>query len=391
MKKNLLILIALILVSSCGSVNKQMQRQQYDAVINNTVKRLIKKPDNTKDIQALDRAYKLANERDLERIKYLKLENNPNNYDEIFLRYDNLKARQSKVRTVLPLNLNGRPINYEYIDYDLQIVDAKRKAAEYYYANGQKLLNNSDRASNREAYFQLVRAQEYSGDAYPGLTEMIIEAKIKGTSKTLVQVVNSTRLGITPEFEQELLTFNTQGLSSEWVEFHFRHVNDEIDYDYMVIINLTDIVLTPDQTKETDVEYKKEVPDGFNYALDSRGNVMKDTAGNDIRIPKYKTLTASLIETHQHKEVTIRGVVEITELKPMKRLIVKEPVGANNVFDNVSARYIGDIDALDEEARKKIELKYMPFPGDLQMIFNCTETLKPAVRNAIYMNRRYIQ
>ena len=391
MKKALLFLTTVLLLSSCGSVNKQMQRQQYDAVINKTVKKLVKKPDNAKDIKALDRAYKLANERDLERIKFLKIENNPNNNDEIFLRYDNLKARQSRVRTVLPLNLNGRPINYEYIDYDMQIVDAKRKAAEYYYNNGQRLLKNTDRPSCREAYYQLVRAQEYSGDSYPGLTEMIIEAKIRGTSKTLVRVVNSTMLGITPEFEQELLTFNTQGLSSEWVEFHFKHVNDELDYDYMVIVNLTDIILTPDQTKETDLVYKKEVQDGFNYALDARGNVMRDTAGNDIRIPKYKTLTASLVETQQRKEVTIRGVVEILELKPMRRLIVKEPIGANNVFENSSARHIGDAEALDEEARKKTERKYIPFPGDLQMIYNCTETLKPAVRNAIYLNRRYIQ
>ena len=219
MKRTILFLITIILIASCGSVNKQMQRGNYDAVIDKSIKKLIKKPDNADDIKTLDRAYKLANERDLERIKYLKLENNPNNWDEVFRRYDNLKARQSRVRTILPLNLQGRTINYEYIDYDMQMVDSKRKAAEYFYANGQKLLNNPDRASSREAYYQLIRAQEYSGDSYPGLTEMIIQAKLRGTSKALVQVSNSTLLKITPEFEQELLTFNTQGLNSEWVEY----------------------------------------------------------------------------------------------------------------------------------------------------------------------------
>lgn len=391
MKKYLLFLVSVILISSCSSLNKQMQRGQYDMVIERTVRRLIKNPDNTEDVRILDRAYRVANERDLERIKFLKTENNPNNYDEIFLRYDNLKARQSRVRTVLPLNMKGTVINYDYIDYDYEIVQAKRKAAEYYYTNGQKLLQNADRVSNREAYYQLIRARDYSGDSYPGLNDMIIEAKYKGTSKALVQVANTSALSVTPEFEQELLNFNTQGLGSEWIEYHFRHVNDEIDYDYMVVINITDIMVTPDQTKGTDVVYKKEVEDGFKYALDARGNVMKDTAGNDIKVPLYKTLTATLIETEQHKEVAIKGVVEILEMKPVRKLLVKEPIGANNVFHNVSARAVGDILALDEEGKKKTEQVYIPFPSDFQMIYNCTETLKPAIMNALNANRRYIQ
>ncbi len=360
-------------------------------VLERTVRRLIKNPDNTEDVRTLDRAYRLANERDLERIKFLKMENNPNNYDEIFLRYDNLKARQSRVRTVLPLNMKGTVINYEYVDYDAEIVQAKRSAAEYYYTNGQRLLQNPDRISNREAYYQLIRARDYSGDSYPGLTDMIIEARYKGTSKTLVQVTNSSALSITPEFEQELLNFNTQGLSSEWVEYHFRHINEEIEYDYLVVVNITDIFLTPDQSKVNDLVYKKEVEDGFKYALDARGNVMKDTAGNDIKIPLYKTLNATLIETQQRKEVTIKGVVEILEMKPVRKLLVKEPIGANNVFQHVSARVVGDMAALDEEGRKKIESEYIPFPSDFQMIYNCAETLKPAIRDAIYANRRFIQ
>jgi hypothetical protein len=391
MRKILLFIVSAIIISSCGSVNKQMQRGNYDAVIDKTVKSLVKKPDKADDIKALDRAYSLANERDLERIKYLKIENNPNNWDEVFRRYDYLKARQARVRTVLPLNLQGRTINYEYVDYDYQIVEAKRNAAEYFYNNGKKLIQNPDRISSREAYYQLIKAQQYSGDSYPGLTEMIIDAKIRGTSKALVQVYNSSALKITPEFEEELLTFNTQGLNSEWVEFHFRHINDEMEYDYLLNINITDILLSPEQTKETDVVYKKDVQDGFNYALDSKGNVMRDTAGNDIRIPKYKTLSASVIETQQQKDVTIRGVVEIMELKPTRKLIVKEPITANNAFRHVSARAIGDAEALDEEAKKKVESSYIPYPNDFQMIFNCTETLKPAIRNAIYLNRKFIQ
>lgn len=390
MKRLLLPLILILLTASCSSLKKQLQREQYDAVIERTVRRLIKDPNNAEDIRLLDRAYKTANERDLERLRFLERENKPDNYDEIFYRYDLLKARQSKVRTVLPLNLKGEVINYEYVDYDINIIQAKRKAADYFYSNGQRLLTSADRISNREAFYQLSKAMDYSGDGFPGLVDMITEAKYKGTSKVLVQVANSSRLSINPEFEDELLTFNTQGLNTEWVEYHFRHVNDDIDYDYLVIINLMDIIVSPNKSTDKDITFKKEVEDGFKYVLDAKGNVMKDSLGNDIKITQYKTLSATLIETQQHKEVVIKGVVELLELKPLRKLLAKEPIGADNVFHNVSARAIGDLEALDEDAKKAVQKPVIPFPSDFQMVYNCAETLKPAIRNAIYKNRRYI-
>ncbi len=390
MKKYVLFGFIALFLSSCGSVNKKLQRGDYDGVINKSVKRLIKDPTDEEDIKTLDKSYKLANERDLERIKFLKTEDNPNNYDEIFQRYETLKARQALVRKVLPLNLNGRSINYDYVDYDAELVAAKKKAAAYYYANGQKLMNNGDKASYREAYYELVRAQQYSGDSYPNLNQMILDAHYKGLSRVIVEVQSSDRIMIAPEFRDELLTFNTQGLNSEWVEYHFRHLNDDIQYDYAVVINLLDIIVTPEDTKETDKVYKKEVENGFDYALDAKGNVMRDTAGNDIKIPRYKTLQCTLIETHQHKSVNIRGQVEITQLQPEARLLVKEPIGAENVFDHTSARAVGDQEALDADALQKIKNEAVPFPTDAVMILNTAETLKPAIRNALYKNKQYI-
>jgi len=391
MRNLLLLIFTTFLVISCGSSKKQLQRGNYDAVIAKSVKKLIKERDSEEDIRLLDQSYKIANEQDLERIKFLKMENNPNNYDEIFGRYESLKVRQSQVRTVLPLNLNGKTINYEYIDYDAEIIQAKRKAADYYYINGKKLLQNSDKDSYRLAHQQLSRARDYSGDGYPDLNQLIIKAREMGLTRVLVQVENSSRIVIAPDYQDALLSFDSKGLNSDWVEFHLRHVNENIDYDYVVAIRLMDILLSPEDTKQKDVVYKKEVEDGFVYALDARGNVMKDSAKNDIKIKKYKTIQCTLIETTKRKSVQINGQVEILELKPTRKLLVKEPIGAENVFQNVSARAVGDQAALDDEAKLKLKTESLPYPNDIQMIYNTAETLKPAIRNAVYMNRRYIR
>jgi hypothetical protein len=80
---------------------------------------------------------------------------------------------------------------------------------------------------------------------------------------------------------------------------------------------------------------------------------MRDTAGNDIKIPRYKTLQCTLIETYQKKSVTIKAQVEIVELQPVEKLVVKEPIGAENVFEHTSARAVGDVEALDAAGKQK--------------------------------------
>ena len=106
MKKLFTFFLTVLLITSCASTTKQMTRGNYDWVVDKTTKKLMKKPTDAQSAMEMDRAFNLANERDLERIKYLKMENNPNSSDEIFQRYNSLKMRQQKVRTVTPLSYN---------------------------------------------------------------------------------------------------------------------------------------------------------------------------------------------------------------------------------------------------------------------------------------------
>ncbi len=389
MKRIVYFLIAALVLTSCGSSKKMLEKGNYDAAIQRAVRKIRKKPDSPKDIQTLDRAYKIANDQDMERVTFLEREDNPDNYEEVFAIYTRMKNRQSLVRTVLPMNLNGRSIDYPYVDYDAKIISAKRKAAEYYYHSGKNLMKSGTKEAYRQAYMEMTRAQEYSGGMYPDLEPLIEEARFKGISRVIVLVNNMTHMKLDPQWEEDLLEIDTRGFENEWVEYHFKHLNDNIAYDYTIFVNLESIAISPDDVKEKDNLYKKKVEDGFDYALDARGNVMKDTAGNDIKIPRYKELQCTLIETHQFKSVRIDGNVEILSENP-KKLLRKEPIGAEHIFEHHSARVVGDLEALDAEAKKMVEQEAVPFPTDFEMLFMCTETLKPAIREGINKNRQYI-
>lgn len=390
MQKIIIFLFATLLMAGCGSTTKKLQQGNYDAVIDKTVKKLIRNPD-AKDAAEMDRAFRMANERDYERIKFLKMENNPDNYDEIFSRYNMLKTRQRKVRTVTPLNVDGKSYNYEYVDYDAEVVSAKRKAADFFYNNGKGLLENAlQKEDYRNAYYQLMKASEYSGGQFENIDALIYDAHLKGISRVIVEVQNIAPLQLPSQVEDDLLSFDTRGLGNEWVEYHFKHVDDEIIYDYMVIVKLLSIMVSPDGVKDVDQIFNKKISNGFEYVLDANGNVMRDTAGNDIKLQKFKDITCTLVETQQFKSVEIKGEVEIFNMNP-QRLMQKEPFGASNQFEHSSARAVGDLGALTEEALKKSQQEKIPFPTDVEMVMTCTETIKPAIRNAIYANRQYIK
>jgi hypothetical protein len=389
MKKYILLIFAItVILSGCGSSKKQLEKGNYDAAIVKAVKELRKDAENVKQINILERSYGVVNEQDNERIRFLKMEGRPQNYDEIYQIYKRMNDRQSLVRTVLPLNAGGKSINFPYVDYMEEMISAKKKSADYYYAHGNELMKAGLKDSYRQAFYEYVRAKEYVGD-YEGIDNKIQESKYLGMSRVFVALQNTTMIKFPQDFEESLLAIDIQSLNSEWVEFHTINLDQNTKYDYFINVNVRNIGVSPDQTAQRDSVIKKEVEDGFTYQLDSKGNVMRDTAGNDIKIKKYKTLQCALISTLQTKSCAIEGDIEIIQMNPNK-ILKKEPVGAQSTFENVSARALGDVGALSVSQLQRTKSQIVPFPSDIEMVLRCSDALKKAIRGSIQTNRRLI-
>jgi uncharacterized protein YceK len=382
------IFILTIILSGCSSSKKQLEKGNYDAAIDKAVKQLRKDSRDTKQIAILDRSYQIANEQDNERIRFLKLEGKPNNWDEIYLTSKRMSDRQTMVRSVTPLSMNGRTIEYPYVDYMPEMVAAKRKSADFYYAHGNELMKSGLKDSYRQAYNEFVRAKEYVGD-YEGIDNKIQEAKYLGMSRVFISVQNNSILKFPKEFEEDLLALDLPRLNSEWVEYHTQNLDSNTQYDYFVNVNVRNIAVSPDQTMQRDSVVKKQVEDGYSYQLDKKGNVMKDSLGNDIKTKKYKTLQCALIETVQSKACRIEGDIEVIQVNPNK-VLKKDPLGAQSNFENISARAVGDIQALSAAQLARTKSQAVPFPSDIEMVIRCSDALKQAIRGAIQNNRRFI-
>lgn len=388
--KNILPIVCIlaILFAGCNTSKKQLEKGNYDMAIAKAVKQLRKDPGDVKQIEILERSYRVANDQDLERIRLLKTEGRANRWDDIYLAYKSLNDRQSLVKTVMPLDKNGQTIDFPYVDYIAEMVIAKKKAADFYFAHGNELMKNDTKESYRQAYYEFVRAKEYVGD-YAGIDKKIDDSKILGMSRVLVSIQNSSMIKFPKEFEQDLLALDLPRLNSEWVEYHTYRLNKNTKYDYYVDVNVKNIAVSPDQTLQKDTVIKRQVEDGFEYMLDRKGNVMKDTLGNDIKIKKYKTLQCAMIDTWQRKACQITGDIEVVQAYPEK-VLKKDPIGAQAAFEHVSSRALGDTQALDARQLEKTKTSPIPFPTDIDMVVRCSESLKAAIRGAIQNNRSYI-
>lgn len=380
--------ILTILFSGCGSSKKQLERGNYDAAIDKAVRDLRRNPRDEKQAEILSQSYRVANDQDNERIRLLKMEGRANGWDEIYMIYRALNDRQALVKTVTPINLKGRSVDFPYVDYIPEMVNAKRKAADFYFAHGTELMKSGMKESYRQAFAEFIRAKEYVGD-YPGIDQKIMDAKYLGMSRVLVTLQNTSIIKFPPEFEQDLLALDLPLLNSEWVEYHTQNLGGDTEYDYFVNVNIRNIAVSPDHQIQRDSVVKREIEDGFSYVLDKKGNVMKDSLGNDIKQKKYKTVQCALVETIQSKACQITGDVEVIQLNPGKT-VKKDPIGAQSNFENISSRALGDIQALSPQQVERTRSGMVPFPSDIEMVLRCSESLKLAIRGVILNDKRFI-
>jgi PBP1b-binding outer membrane lipoprotein LpoB len=381
MKRLILILIGALLLGGCISSKGYLNRGRYDDAVRKAAHKLTKNADKVKEIPVLTQAYKLANDQDLERIAYLKKSGQPDIWDEVFDRYSRLKSRQDVVKS-LPGSILSQ-VNFVPANYDNDIIEAKKKAAEYFYAHAVTLLAKKDRIAAREAYDELMKVKEYYSN-YRSTDDLINEARIAGTSNVLFKMNNLAPVVLPSGFESELLKISLEDMDSKWTHFDVREV-DGRTYDYYVVLNIKVIDVSPERIKESNWVEFRQVEDGWQYQLDSHGNVMKDTAGNDIKIPRFKTISCQVLQTEMNKQAVVSGVVDFVD-NSSNQLLKSEPITANGNFNHIFLTARGDINALKNETRNRLA-EPVPFPPDLDMIMMANDYMKDAAKSLIRSNR----
>jgi hypothetical protein len=367
-----------ILLYSCTSTKGSMEKGDYDSVIRKVSDRINKKQRVTdQELQLLAEAYDRANERDLNRINGMKNSGYIDKYPEIFEIYNTIEQRQSTVLRVSPLYLsNGETIVLSSFNYSAVKEEARENAAEFYYRRGTEYLKTHTKRDARLAYTEFNRVLSYYSE-YKDTRNLFNQSLDLGTSHVFVLVDRQPGIFLPPNFEQELLKADYNRLVSDWVRIYY-NPEDRSSFDFAVKLIVTNSVITPSSVKEEVCDEFKDIEDGWKYQYDSRGNVMKDSSGNDIKIPKYIRVTSRLIETRMYKAAAINGEVQFYDYN-RKSIIRSVPARGESVFNHYFAFFTGDKRALSDDSRRKLNSTNLPFPSDPEIMLMATNELKKMI------------
>jgi hypothetical protein len=386
MKKITLLLVLFVITVSCGSkksVERALTSGNYNKAIYDAIKKLRtnKNAKRKQDyILLLKDAYDKATERDLNAILGLKSSNNPELYQRIYETYIALNKRQEAVKPLLPLNINGRDVAFNFNDYNNAISISRENVSDHLYEKGIELLEFDDKFRIREAYNTLEYIEKINPN-YEETRELMQEAHERGTAHVIVSIENQTNQVIPRRLEDALLDFDTYGLNQFWAEYH-TYTEDSLDYDYAMQLQLARINISPEQVKEREVIRQRKIKDGWKYKLDSAGNAMKDSLGNDIKEDKIINVRARFFEFEQVKSAQIIANVVFSDLVNQE-VIESFDIDSGYIFENFYARYRGDKRALNRQDRDLINNRAIPFPTSEQMIFDTGEDLKIKLKKII--------
>lgn len=389
MKNITLTLITLVLLTACGStsrIEKQLTSGNYNRAISDALRKLKTNKGKKRKadyIYLLKEAFDKAEARDKEQISYLEKENNPANYEQVYELYQTLRNRQNSIKPVLPLYIGNKRVAFNFKNYNTEIIAAKDKTSNYLYNNASQLLNSNDKYDYRKAFDDFKYLDRINPN-YRDVRQLIKQAHEKGTDYVIVNMINDTQQVIPRRLEEDLLNFSTYGLNDLWTVYH-NNADKQKQYDFGMEVTLRGIAISPEQIKEREIIREKQVVDGWKYALDTDGNVLKDSLGKKIKVDKFKTVRCEYYETRQFKTTSIAGTVTYKDYRT-NQLIEAFPLQSDYLFEHFYATSRGDRRALDQGLLSYLDNRRVQFPSNEQMIYDTGEDLKLQLKEIITGN-----
>ncbi len=383
-----LCLLVLSFLYACTTPHHYIESGRYDDAIALALRRLVgKKNKKTETVKDLERAFAKAQERDLKAAHQLVAGGRPEDWERINQIHRRIALRQNRIAPLLPLvSKNGYRARFEFVDIARMESESRERAAEYLYTRAQALLErgrNGDRQAARAAYESLRKIDSYYND-YRDKDALLQEALHRGAVHIGLEVINQSGKILPARFSDRLLSFDLYELNAHWRRFYLNSPAD-LMLDYRVTFAIDFIDVSPERVLERRYTEEATVEDGWEYVLDERGNVKKDSLGNDIKRPRWVKVCADVVEMRQSKAARLAGVLSIYNERGY--CLLSRPLSADVLFENNFLNYQGDRRALSSETLYRLSDAPMPFPSDADMLLQAAERLKHAIRNELHSNK----
>lgn len=375
MKNLLLLMISIAMLSACASADKMLERGDYDSLVNLATKKLSGKKKKHDLVIALEEGFEKITRRDMARIEALKNSNVAEDWEDIIHIARDIERRQEKIEPFLPLvSENGYQAKFTFVRTDKIISEAKVTMINLYEKQLDDIVTaarKGNKKSAREAYHLIDHISSYASHAYN--RELKDEMWELGINKILLRIENNSQVIMPAGFEEELLATDFANYGGSW-DRYYTEVDEGMQVDYQVVLKILDIATTHDEWHEFQYPHTKEIKDGWEYVLDAKGNVAKDSLGNDIKRDRFIRVNATVVETVQTKKALIRARMDIQNVNTGAR-IFSQPLEIEDCFTHTARNFFGDERALEPRLRQRI--LPVSYPSDAALIWDAFMGLKP--------------
>lgn len=383
-----MLLMASLLMSSCyNAVEDQFYSGNYETALRNSLEKINRSRKRDQYIDIARKAYDKSMADEKRMVASLKARNSDGSYwGEIYFLYLSMDEKQEAIAPYLPLRYNdGTIVDIELFDLNNVIEEARAGAADFHYGEARRLLHQGNRRSGREAYSHLQEIRRYfHWGRFSDEDDLLRYAADLGTNRVLIRFKTPRNQYVPDAYLEELAYFDYEGYVYNWTKLD-REPIDSIRYDYAIDIILEQVRIDPGLTRQVHYDKTKEVEDGVQPLLDGNGQIVLDSTGNVIQVPRYTTLVCHVTEWSQQRTARVFTSFEIHDLRYNERRVYQR-LEDHAVFENRYATANGHLQILPSETIALINNHPKPFPNDHDMLLLTAESIKRQVATAIRNN-----
>ena len=374
MKKSYLLLLLLPLVLfSCSSGKKALQRGDYYQAISKAVERLRSNPTNDKALDVLEEGYPMAMKWSQEEIDLTLTSNEAFKWERTISLMKRVNAMSDQIRSTPA----ARKIFPNPKSYTSELNMAYQKAAEDRYLAGLHFLEQESRESARTAYDHFERADQWI-PGYKDTHEKMAIAKELATVNVVVEAVTvrTKTYKLSSEFfyNQVFEYLNNQFPTNGFVNFFSpkQAENFELNPDFVVRMEFYDFSVgnLVRNEKEESLTKKVKVP------------LTDSTFVNKTYRAKLKTYTDEVISGG-------RLNYRIVDFKNDK-LLRDNLIPGSFTWVNQYALFAGDEQALSDAQYALTQQKAVPLPPHQDLFIEFTRPIYKQLTDELYrFFRRY--
>ena len=359
---SILSIMIVLLAASCNSASKAYKNGDYYRATINAIDKLRSKPNNEKAQKVLLDAYPLAQKTAMREIDNANLRNDVNKYDIMVTQYSRLND--------IAGNIYNCPKAYELIphpaEYQAEIADAKKKAAEQSYNLGIEALNYGTIEQARLAYAYFVKANDYVYE-YKDVLNKIEQALYEGTLRILVnRPITSSKYQLSADFfSDNLIAEMSKQNQQKFIRFYtYEEANSlkmKNPHQYLVL-NFADYTIGNVRETRNTEELKRD------------SVVVGTVAVGGKNYNAYSTVKAKY--TTNRREIISSGVLTVQIIDAQtNRVLENKNFGGEYVWYTVWANYNGDERALNPQQKKLCNSQPQLPPPDQDLFISFTQPI----------------